>query len=215
MVKGKSSASSNTRKKHAAKKSGNPDGTDATGQPAKGQQPKQRGQKESKLSKAQRKALPKIKQYIPPPKAPAPPIPDPLDSLGLGRTLPPELVVVLRRLGKKDEVTRRKGIEEFREGWVEPVLRDQTNEATDDADLVERELKEEALVGALPVWVSRRDNRALKLITAAASPVDVAAFSIAPSAGLSCLLLAPQHTFLLVVHPKYLIAWPAPGNSTS
>ena len=155
MAKGKSSASSNTRKKHAAKKSGNPDG-DAAGQPVKGQQqPKQRGQKESKLSKAQRKALPKIKQYIPPPKAPAPPIPDPLDSQGLGRTLPPELVVVLRRLGKKDEVTRRKGVEELREGWVDPVLRAQKTASTDEAELLELELKEEALTAALPVWVGQ------------------------------------------------------------
>lgn len=154
MAKGKSSASSNTRKKHAAKKSGNPEGTDAASQPVKGQQqPKQRGQKESKLSKAQRKALPKVKQYIPPPKAPAPPIPDPLDSQGLGRTLPPELVVVLRRLGKKDEVTRRKGVEELKEGWVEPVLRAQKQASADEAESLELELKEEALVGALPVWV--------------------------------------------------------------
>jgi aspartate/methionine/tyrosine aminotransferase len=134
----KSSASAGTRKKHA-KKAGK-EGPD----PASTQQPmKQRGEK--KLSKAQRKALPKVKQYIPPPKPPAPPIPDPLDGQGLAKTLPAELVVVLRRLGKKDEVTRRKGLEELREGWVQRL---------EEGDEVERELRENTLLSAVPVWVS-------------------------------------------------------------
>jgi hypothetical protein len=87
------------------------------------------------------------RHYIPPPKPPAPPIPDPLDGMGLARTLPAELVVVLRRLGKKDEVTRRKGLEELKEGWVGEILGGQGDE-------VERELKETALLSAVPVWVS-------------------------------------------------------------
>jgi hypothetical protein len=136
----KSSASSGTRKKHAKKNNANDE--DEAAAPAG---PRQRGQK--KLSKAQKKALPKIKQYIPPPKPPAPPIPDPLDGMGLARTLPAELVVVLRRLGKKDEVTRRKGLEELKEGWVGEILGGQGDE-------VERELKETALLSAVPVWVS-------------------------------------------------------------
>lgn len=131
---GKSSASSGTRKKHA-KKSGK--GEEDAAAP---QQPAQRGQK--KLSKAQKKAQPKVKQYIPPPKPPAPPIPDPLDGQGLARSLPADLVVILRRLGKKDEVTRRKGLEELRE-WV-----------SKDGDEVEKELQETALFSAVPVWVS-------------------------------------------------------------
>jgi hypothetical protein len=135
----KSSASSGTRKKHAKKT--NPNDEDDRSTTA---QPKQRGQK--KLSKAQKKALPRIKQYIPPPKPPAPLVPDPLDGMGLARTLPAELVVVLRRLGKKDGVTRRKGLEELREGWISNVG-DGTN------DEVERELQEAALVSAIPVWV--------------------------------------------------------------
>lgn len=140
----KSSASAGTRKKHASKKSGKDGDGDAGGSSAGGQRPpKEKGQK--KLSKAQKKALPKVKQYIPPPKPPAPPIPDPLDGQGLARTLPAELVVVLRRLGKKDEVTRRKGLEELREGWVGSLKQ---------GDEVEQEIRETALVSAVPVWVS-------------------------------------------------------------
>lgn len=146
MPKGaKSSASSGTRKKHA-KKSNKDDADVESAQTA--QRPRQRGEK--KLSKAQKKALPKVKQYIPPPKPPAPPIPDPLDGQGLARTLPAELVVVLRRLGKKDEVTRRKGLEELRE-WI-GVLK--------EGDEVERELKETDLLAAVPVWVSVEGPRA-------------------------------------------------------
>lgn len=139
----KSSASAGTRKKQA-KKAG-----DDEEEAAAPQNRPQRGQK--KLSKAQKKALPKVKQYIPPRKPPAPPIPDPLDGQGLARTLPAELVVVLRRLGKKDDVTRRKGLDELREDWVGQLLRP----AGADEDEVERELKETALVTAVPaVWVS-------------------------------------------------------------
>lgn len=144
MPKGKSSASAGTRKKHA-KKAAAKDGEE---QPKQQHTKLQRGQK--KLSKAQQRALPKVKQYIPPPKAPAPPIPDPLDGQGLARTLPAELVVVLRRLGKKDDVTRRKGLEELREGWIA----DLTRSFGEEEDEVERELKETALVSAIPVWVS-------------------------------------------------------------
>lgn len=146
MPKGnKSSASSGTRKKHAKKAKGD---EDAEAPKQQQQHRPQRGQK--KLSKAQKKALPKVKQYIPPLKPPAPPIPDPLDGQGLARTLPADLVVVLRRLGKKDEVTRRKGLEELREGWLNEAL------GRTGADEVERELKETALLSAVPVWVSRK-----------------------------------------------------------
>ena len=138
----RSSASSGTRKKHA-KKSTKEDGDEVTESP----QPRQRGQK--KLSKAQKKALPKAKQYIPPPKPPAPLIPDPLDGQGLVHTLPAELVVVLRRLGKKDDVTRRKGLEELREEWVGALLRP----GVDEED-VEMEVKADAVIAAVPVWVS-------------------------------------------------------------
>lgn len=94
--------------------------------------------------------MPKVKQYIPPPKPPAPPILDPLDGQGLARTLPADLVVVLRRLGKKDAVTRRKGLEEFRDGWVKYILKEKPTEEEE----AEREAKEIALLAAISVWVS-------------------------------------------------------------
>lgn len=131
MPKSKSSSSAGTRKKHAKK----------AGKDEPEQQPAQRGQK--KLTKAQKKA-PRVKQYIPPPKPPAPPIPDPLDGQGLARTLPADLVVILRRLGKKDEVTRRKGLDELRD-WIAGLK---------EGEEVEQELKETALLSAVPVWVS-------------------------------------------------------------
>jgi len=141
----KSSASSGTRKKQAAKK-GNKSG-----------QPEQPGAKGGKqLTKAEKKALknaPKQKIYVPPPKPPAPAIPDPLDAQGLARTLPAELVVVLRRLGKKDGVTRRKGLEEFKEGWTDVVVARQRNRAGESE--MEEDGIEEALTEALPVWVSQ------------------------------------------------------------
>ncbi|WWD02614.1 hypothetical protein V865_000654 [Kwoniella europaea PYCC6329] len=145
----KSSASAGTRKKNA-RKAARVTGEDPDeAQPKSGMKP-QRGQK--KLSKAQKKALPKIKQYIPPPKPPAPPIPDPLDGLGLARTLPAELVVVLRRLGKKDDVTRRKGLEELKEGWINELIT--TKDLTEDQEMgLERELKETAILSAIPVWL--------------------------------------------------------------
>ncbi|WVF72830.1 hypothetical protein IAT40_007648 [Kwoniella sp. CBS 6097] len=147
--KQKSSASAGTRKKHAKKaaKAHGDDPADLDSLPIPSGQKPQRGQK--KLSKAQKKALPKIKQFIPPPKPPAPPIPDPLDGQGLARTLPAELVVVLRRLGKKDDVTRRKGLEELREGWTNEVLKSGGSED----DELDRELKETALLSAIPVWL--------------------------------------------------------------
>ena len=138
MPKGnKSSASAGTRKKHA-KKSDKDNNV-----PPSGPQ-----QKSKKLTKAEKKA--KVKQYIPPPKPPAPSIPDPLDSQGLAHTLPPELVVILRRIGKKDVVTKRKGLEELREDWVIACRKEVDNEDEE----VEREIKESALVSSVPLWVS-------------------------------------------------------------
>jgi hypothetical protein len=56
--------------------------------------------------------------------------------------------VVLRRLGKKDDVTRRKGLEELRD-WVAEVAKPVSGEEEE----VEKEIKETALVSAIPVWV--------------------------------------------------------------
>ena len=56
------------------------------------------------------------------------------------------MVVVLRRLGKKDDVTRRKGLEELREGWIAEVLQQGDDENP----------KEIVLLSAVPVFVSLR-----------------------------------------------------------
>ncbi|KZT55173.1 hypothetical protein CALCODRAFT_518938 [Calocera cornea HHB12733] len=120
----KSSASSATRKKHAAKKGG----ADAPSSQQLGQ--KQKGGKKNKKE-------PKIKVFIPPPKY-APMQPDPLDTLGLVHTLPAELVVVLRRLAKKDATTRGRALAEMGE-WI--VKAGQGDEPAT-----------EGLRQALPVW---------------------------------------------------------------
>ncbi|BEI93821.1 uncharacterized protein CcaverHIS019_0602800 [Cutaneotrichosporon cavernicola] len=145
MGKKSSSASAGTRKKHA-RKSGKDEDEVSTARPQRGQK---RGADGKKLSKKERKALANVKQYIPPPKPPAPPIPDPLDGQGLARSLPAELVVVLRRLGKKDDVTRRKGLEELREQWVSPLLEEGGGE---DA-ATQRDITAAAVEAALPVWL--------------------------------------------------------------
>ena len=143
MPKQKTSASAGTRKKHAKKAAKQNGGDEDDIGEITEARPAQRGQK--KLSKAQKRALPKAKQYVPPPKPPAPPIPNPLDSQGLAAQLPAELVVVLRGLGKKDDVTRRKALEE---------LKDWTSGAISGEDEVDKEIKETALLSSVPVWVS-------------------------------------------------------------
>ncbi|EGO03442.1 hypothetical protein SERLA73DRAFT_101568 [Serpula lacrymans var. lacrymans S7.3] len=133
MVKGqKSSASSGTRKKNARKAAGGPQ----TPEPIpKEKKPKAKG-------KGQKKE-PKKKVYIPPVK-PAPIQPDPLDTMGLVHQLPPELVVALRALGKKDPVTKAKAIEELQSKWVDELKRE-----GDDSPL------SFVLVTMLPVWLHR------------------------------------------------------------
>ena len=118
-----SSASAGTRKKNAAKKAGKKGGAPA-GEDGDDQQhggpssSKPSGSKKDKNAQKIKRGQPK--PYTPPPKPPAPAVPDPLDALGLGATLPAELVVVLRKLGKKDEVTRRRALEDFA-GWLVKV----------------------------------------------------------------------------------------------
>lgn len=135
MVKGnpKSSASSATRKKHAAKKTTSPDELPL---------PPNATQKRPK-TKAERKLLkkePRAKLYIPPVK-PAPVQPDPLETTGLARTLPADLLVVLRNISKKAQVTKIRALEELQTGWVEKCIKD--NEDSLASKLVEM----------LPVWV--------------------------------------------------------------
>lgn len=118
---GKSSASSGTRKKHAARKAAHDEPSLPLPQT-----------KKPKLKKGE-KPPPKVKQYIPPVR-PVPVQIDPLDALGLASQLDQDLVVILRRLGKKDAITKGKAIEELKV-WVE------RSEA-------------EAVLPMLPVWVS-------------------------------------------------------------
>lgn len=85
----------------------------------------------TKKEKKDAKGTPRIKSYIAPVK-PWRAILDPLDTMGLSRILPAELVVCLRMLGKKSGVTREKGLEELQKSWM-------------DAEV--------ELVQMLPVWV--------------------------------------------------------------
>ena len=200
MPKGaKSSASAGTRKKHAKKAHKD---SEEGGQQAPQQHKKlQRGQK--KLSKAQQRALPKVKQYIPPPKPPAPPIPDPLDGQGLARTLPAELVIVLRRLGKKDEVTRRKGLDELRDEWITEV----TRATTDENDAVEKELKEVALISAMPVWVSHFHRDLLIVAAQSGKSSSITLTSNRRPAGTR---RPPESTVNSIVYLVFLVPWITP-----
>ncbi|KAI0371298.1 hypothetical protein BV20DRAFT_1035310 [Pilatotrama ljubarskyi] len=111
--KGKSSATSATRKKHARKAAA------GQGAPEEPQEPKE---KKAKGKDKKSKKEPRKKVYIPPVK-PAPVQPDPLDTLGLAQKLPPELLVVLRLLSKKDATTKRRALEELQTTWVSKAHR--------------------------------------------------------------------------------------------
>ncbi|KZT68385.1 hypothetical protein DAEQUDRAFT_727954 [Daedalea quercina L-15889] len=131
MVKGKSSASSATRKKHARKAAA------VVGQVEEPQLPK-----EKKASRKEKKSKePRKKVYIPPVK-PAPVQPDPLDTLGIAQKLPPELHVVLRRLAKKDTTTKRRALEDFQAGWVDKARSEGPN-----SGLLE------VIIETIPVWL--------------------------------------------------------------
>ncbi|KAJ9108838.1 hypothetical protein QFC21_000158 [Naganishia friedmannii] len=166
----KSSATSNTRKKQNAKKGA--DGKPMRQKTQKPDDPNMKG-----LTKAQRKALkenrPRV--FVPPPRPPVPARPDPLDAQGLARTLPAELVVILRRLGKKDAITRRKGIDELKELWVDAVLTAQNPEGQDMDE--EDSWKEEALMEALPVWLH---TRLLKIPTIKSSLLNTLSLGLLP-----------------------------------
>lgn len=126
----KSSATSGTRKKNARKAAV---GVPPPEVPVVAKQKKQKGQKKE----------PRKKVYIPPSK-PAPPQPDPLDTLGLVHRLPPELVIVLRSLGKKDPVTKGRALEELQSKWIHENSRSGDESVECDA-----------LVMMLPVWFHR------------------------------------------------------------
>lgn len=126
---GKSSASSGTRKKHAKKAAG--------GTQLEEPLPKE---KRSKKEKGSRKE-PRPKVYIPPVK-PQPAQPDPLETTGLAHTLPSDLLVVLRSLSKKAQITKIRALEDLQVGWV-----DKCQQEGEDGTLVYN------LIDMVPVWV--------------------------------------------------------------
>lgn len=126
----RSSASSATRKKHARKAAG-PAGDLAASQDAANPK-KQKG-------KGKSKEPPRPKVYIAPQK-PTAAVPDPIDSFGLASILDADLTVSLRKLGKKDAMTRGKGLEEIRV-WVQRTVKE---DRVHDIEVM------------VPVWVSAR-----------------------------------------------------------
>ncbi|KDQ60057.1 hypothetical protein JAAARDRAFT_32435 [Jaapia argillacea MUCL 33604] len=148
MVKGqKSSASSGTRKKHA-RKAGGPQ-----------QEPPPPKEKKAKGKDKGKNKEPRKKVYIPPVK-PAPIQPDPLETLGLASQLPPELLIILRSLRKKDAVTKTKALEELQFAWV-----DRAGKEGDDSITLP------ALKLMLPVWIHHlpslflNPSRRIRLLT--------------------------------------------------
>ncbi|KIN96951.1 hypothetical protein M404DRAFT_32794 [Pisolithus tinctorius Marx 270] len=146
MAKGhKSSATAGTRKKNARK------AAETAGQPASSPVPAAKLPKNTKGSKRElREARQREKVYIPPVK-PAPPKLDPLDTTGLARILPPDLVVVLRSLGKKDAVTKTKALEELSK-WVDDAAKEPSDVADEGYDGGQ---KINVIVEMLPVWLHR------------------------------------------------------------
>lgn len=142
--KAKSSASSGTRKKHARR------AATAHGAPEDPQEPKD---KKPRGKDKKNKKEPRKKVYIPPVK-PAPVQPNPLDTLGLAQKLPPELLVVLRLLSKKDATTKRRALEELQSAWVSKAQQGG-----------EFEYLVYTLQDTIPVWVSPSDVPSPRLLT--------------------------------------------------
>lgn len=186
--KGKSSASSATRKKQANKaaikkayerdEDGNllhPEMAEALEKQK--QHGTQRGQKKDKSKKdgkgGKKGKVEKKKQYIPPPKPPQP-LPDPLDSMNLASLLPADLVVLLRKASKKDVITRCRALEGILT-WVEDALGKSTSSTNSDGppetSNLSSEEKQQALVMMLPSWVhlfprlALSPTRRLRLLT--------------------------------------------------
>ncbi|KAL4073539.1 hypothetical protein J3A83DRAFT_4370818 [Scleroderma citrinum] len=153
MAKGqKSSASSGTRKKNARKAAAAAAPTGSASNPLSSSPiPATKPLKNTKYTKRELKeARKREKVYIPPVK-PAPPQLDPLDTTGLARTLPPDLVIVLRSLAKKDVVTRTKALEELSK-WVDDAAKEPSDVAEEDYATGE---KAQIVIEILPVWLHR------------------------------------------------------------
>ncbi|GAA6054199.1 hypothetical protein JCM3770_002829 [Rhodotorula araucariae] len=158
--KGKSSTSKATQKKHAAKAArkagkhgGDDDGDgDAAPVPVQGGG-MQRGQK--KLKKKDRLLRPK--QYIAPVKPKGDLDPVDLFLVQRGKQLDPALVVTLRGLAKRDDVTLAKAAEAL-DAWIRDTLR-QDRDA--DGEEWERQLRQEGVVDAMDVWAHHFPRLAL------------------------------------------------------
>jgi len=150
MVKGhgKSSASSATRIKHQ-KKAASSLGIDlAATASAKTQSGPHKSKEKTAREKNEGKKEPKAKACVLPVK-PARAQPDPLEIGGLASRLPPELVVVLRNVGKKAQITKIKALEDMKNNWVEKILRGKTGtDSGVDANVLS------SLVEMVPAWVS-------------------------------------------------------------
>lgn len=168
--KAKSSASSGTRKKHARR------AATAHGAPEDPQEPKD---KKPRGKDKKNKKEPRKKVYIPPVK-PAPVQPNPLDTLGLAQKLPPELLVVLRLLSKKDATTKRRALEELQSAWVSKAQQGG-----------EFEYLVYTLQDTIPVWVSPSDvpsPRLLPIHFGERSCTTSLRFSCTPQDVCACLL---------------------------
>ncbi|KAK4058560.1 hypothetical protein OIO90_000004 [Microbotryomycetes sp. JL221] len=167
MAKGKSSASSATRKKHQ-RKAQKANGDDVDDQSSPQQKNQNKPSNGSKKKDKKSRFEPKVKRYIPPPPPPKGK-PDPVDVyLQGGSSVDPELVVILRRLHKKDESTLVKGVEGL-ETWVRDVIRrqldvvsrQQQGDANNEDDGWQVEQAAEEVVEAMQVWASHFPRLAL------------------------------------------------------
>ncbi|KAG9026368.1 hypothetical protein FRB95_008907 [Tulasnella sp. JGI-2019a] len=153
----KSSASSGTRKKHAKRAEKDQEDSQLAG-PV---QPKPKGKKVDRKSLKVEAAQLKKKAYKAPVK-PTAPRPDPLDAMGIAAQLPPDLLVVMRRFGKKDTVTKRRALEELLTDWVDKAV----------AGGEEREDMVGSIVLIIPVWLHHyptlalHHSRRIRLLTA-------------------------------------------------
>ena len=129
MPKATSSASKATRKKHAAKqvaKTSNPEDVQTAPPVTK------------KKDKKSTKGEPKKKVFVPPPKPPRGVI-DPVDLYGIATSglVGAQVIVILRLLGKRDDKTVARAIDELTT-WVTDALK-----STDVGEVL----------ALLPVWV--------------------------------------------------------------
>ncbi|KAG8852759.1 hypothetical protein FRB91_005987 [Serendipita sp. 411] len=163
MGKQKSSATSATRKKHARKAAA----SNATDEVDNSPQPSAKGGKgASGKGKGKKKGEPRIKMYIPPVKPPALQR-DPVEVYGLASQLPPDLLVIFRKLTKKDIVTRTRALEELQSKWIDSCSPENKSISADDRDTAVAGLEV-----ALPAWnlhfpaLMFHPSRRIRLLTA-------------------------------------------------